>query len=300
MRAKTRVWEGLRLLYVWRCPRSRWPCGCGCSGRPCGSYQNGGYWATPLAWLYPALARANFSLAAQLLQDVIVDFQDHGINEAVNHDFTYNPLQKKGPKTYTGVMGYLASAASVYAAVWTPVGTGGGPPAPPAPPRPASECPCNPPGQQCAASATVPSSASSSRASGCNLTGYWTGSWDGNAYHYAWQESSNGSVTVCSRLRKDCWWEALGQHAQGTLQLTFKRCKPFPDVMARLCVSATHTLPIITTRQCLGILCSRYLTPSVTAGKVPSHLRLRQCQRCRREVHTGRQSRLTERLNAID
>ena len=40
-----------------------------CGGKPCGFYQNGGYWSTPLGWLLPAVARANFSLAASL-QDV--------------------------------------------------------------------------------------------------------------------------------------------------------------------------------------------------------------------------------------
>lgn len=41
-----------------------------CGGKPCGFYQNGGYWSTPLGWLLPAVARANFSLAASLLQAV--------------------------------------------------------------------------------------------------------------------------------------------------------------------------------------------------------------------------------------
>ena len=92
---------------------------CG-KGKPCGTYQNGGYWATPLGWLLPAIAEHNASVAASLLSDVLQDFKAHGINEAVNHDFVYDPPQSKGPPTYTGVMGYLASAASVYSAIWEP------------------------------------------------------------------------------------------------------------------------------------------------------------------------------------
>ena len=83
--------------------------------------QNGGYWATPLAWLLPAVASQNFTLAAGLLRQVLSDFEEHGINEAVNHDFVYSDKPSKGPRTYVGTMGYLASAASVYAAIWEPV-----------------------------------------------------------------------------------------------------------------------------------------------------------------------------------
>merc|ERR1712070_501866 len=42
-----------------------------CKGeQACGSYQNGGYWATPLYWLLPVVASGNFSIAAALLKDV--------------------------------------------------------------------------------------------------------------------------------------------------------------------------------------------------------------------------------------
>jgi hypothetical protein len=92
-----------------------------CGGQPCGSYQNGGYWATPLGWLLPAVADHDPGLASELLADVLADFRAHGINEAVNHDFHYNPEPASGPKTYTGASGYLASAASVYSAIWEPV-----------------------------------------------------------------------------------------------------------------------------------------------------------------------------------
>jgi hypothetical protein len=60
-------------------------------------------------------------LAAELLEAVLSDFEEHGINEAVNHDFVYSaPAPTKGPKTYVGTMGYLASAASVYSVIWEP------------------------------------------------------------------------------------------------------------------------------------------------------------------------------------
>merc|ERR1712146_372193 len=40
-----------------------------CKGKQaCGSYQNGGYWATPLYWLLPVVASSNFTLAASLLK----------------------------------------------------------------------------------------------------------------------------------------------------------------------------------------------------------------------------------------
>ena len=92
-----------------------------CGGAPCGSYQNGGYWATPLGWLLPAVAVHNASVAARLLEQVLADFEEHGINEAVNHKFVYSSPPKQGPRTYVGTMGYLASAASVYSAIWEPV-----------------------------------------------------------------------------------------------------------------------------------------------------------------------------------
>ena len=68
-----------------------------------------------------AVAAHNATLAAGLLRQVLADFDEHGINEAVNHDFVYSSPPAKGPKTYVGTMGYLASAASVYSAIWEPV-----------------------------------------------------------------------------------------------------------------------------------------------------------------------------------
>ena len=60
-------------------------------------------------------------MAARLLEQVLADFEEHGINEAVNHEFVYSSTPKQGPRTYVGTMGYLASAASVYSAIWEPV-----------------------------------------------------------------------------------------------------------------------------------------------------------------------------------
>ena len=78
--------------------------------------------ATPLGWLLPAIASHNATLAAELLRQVLDDFEEHGINEAVNHDFVYSaPAPTKGPKTYVGTMGYLASAASVYSVIYEPI-----------------------------------------------------------------------------------------------------------------------------------------------------------------------------------
>jgi hypothetical protein len=71
---------------------------------PCqeGTYQNGAYWATPLAWIVPVIAMENPTLAKKILQDVIQDFQKNGINECVNMN-------------YFKVPNYVASASNVYA-----------------------------------------------------------------------------------------------------------------------------------------------------------------------------------------
>jgi len=50
-----------------------------------GSYQNGGYWATPLPWVMEALARVDPALAARTFCDAVDDFRAEGdINEWVN------------------------------------------------------------------------------------------------------------------------------------------------------------------------------------------------------------------------
>ena len=52
-------------------------------------YQNGGYWATPFAWVDRAIRNADPALADRMLVDVLDDFQKHGINEVVNYDVGY-------------------------------------------------------------------------------------------------------------------------------------------------------------------------------------------------------------------
>lgn len=66
-----------------------------------GTYQNGAYWATPLAWVVPVIAQQNGPLANKILQDVIVDFQQNGINECIHTD-------------YKNIPNYVASATNVY------------------------------------------------------------------------------------------------------------------------------------------------------------------------------------------
>ena len=71
---------------------------------PCpeGTYQNGAYWATPLAWIIPVYAKHDPELAKQMLQSVITDFQEYGINECINEG-------------YLKVPNYVVSATNVYA-----------------------------------------------------------------------------------------------------------------------------------------------------------------------------------------
>lgn len=68
---------------------------------PEGAYQNGAYWATPLAWVVPVIAQQNLPLAKKILGDVIKDFQKNGINECINTN-------------YLNVPNYVASATNVY------------------------------------------------------------------------------------------------------------------------------------------------------------------------------------------
>jgi len=71
--------------------------------QPCevGTYQNGAYWATPLAWVIPVYAKRDPQLAQEMMRTVIQDFQENGINECVNGD-------------YLKVPNFVVSAASVY------------------------------------------------------------------------------------------------------------------------------------------------------------------------------------------
>ena len=70
---------------------------------PCaeGTYQNGAYWATPLAWMVPVIAIEDLPLAKTIVQDAIDDFQENGINECIN-------------KGYIKIPNYVASATNVY------------------------------------------------------------------------------------------------------------------------------------------------------------------------------------------
>jgi len=67
-----------------------------------GTYQNGAYWATPHAWVLPALARRQPALAAKLLNETIADFRANGINECIND-------------AYKNVPNYVVSATNIYA-----------------------------------------------------------------------------------------------------------------------------------------------------------------------------------------
>jgi len=67
-----------------------------------GTYQNGAFWSTPLAWIVPVFAKRDPKLAQKTLQDVIDDFQTNGVNECVNGD-------------YLKVPNYVVSATNVYA-----------------------------------------------------------------------------------------------------------------------------------------------------------------------------------------
>lgn len=67
-----------------------------------GEYQNGAYWATPLAWLLPIYDLRKPGLSKKTLEDVIEDFQENEINECINVD-------------YVKVPNFVVSATNVYA-----------------------------------------------------------------------------------------------------------------------------------------------------------------------------------------
>ncbi len=71
------------------------------SGPKPGTYQNGAFWATPVAWIAPTIARRNPTLAVKMVRDVIADFHQNGIMECVNG-------------TYHAVPHYVASITNVY------------------------------------------------------------------------------------------------------------------------------------------------------------------------------------------
>jgi len=70
---------------------------------PCepGTYQNGAYWATPLAWLLPIYDMKKPGLSKHTLEKVIEDFQENGINECINDG-------------YIKVPNFVVSATNVY------------------------------------------------------------------------------------------------------------------------------------------------------------------------------------------
>ena len=70
---------------------------------PCeeGTYQNGAYWATPLAWILPIYDKVKPGLSKITLEKVISDFQENGINECINNG-------------YVKVPNFVVSATNVY------------------------------------------------------------------------------------------------------------------------------------------------------------------------------------------
>lgn len=72
--------------------------------RPNGVYQNGGYWATPLGWLVPVIAKRDPEMANRILSDCLKDFRERGVHEWVNGGVVIFP-------------DYFVSAASVYSLV---------------------------------------------------------------------------------------------------------------------------------------------------------------------------------------
>lgn len=66
-----------------------------------GTYQNGAFWATPIAWVAPTIARRDVNLAVKMVQDAIADFRTRGIHECINGDY-----RKLG--------NYVVSATNVY------------------------------------------------------------------------------------------------------------------------------------------------------------------------------------------
>lgn len=72
-----------------------------------GTYQDGAFWATPLAWTVPVLAAGGYpDVAAGVLQDALASFTAGGVMECVND------LIK-----YTGVRDYVASGTNALAAL---------------------------------------------------------------------------------------------------------------------------------------------------------------------------------------
>ena len=99
-------------------------------------YQNGGFWATPAAWVLPVVARANATLASALVSSLAVEATGpDGLCEWVNHNLC---ASCRGPATFgqpglqpypthgdlRGTRHYGASIASAYAAALRVSNTG--------------------------------------------------------------------------------------------------------------------------------------------------------------------------------
>jgi len=74
-----------------------------------GTYQNGAFWAVPLVWTAPVIARKDPRLAVRTVKDAIADFRKHGVMECVNG-------------SYHNVPRYVASATNVYGLFREPCG----------------------------------------------------------------------------------------------------------------------------------------------------------------------------------
>ncbi|MCK5442451.1 MAG: hypothetical protein KAJ23_11210 [Maribacter sp.] len=66
-----------------------------------GTYQNGAFWATSLAWIAPIYDKVKPGLTKRTLEDCIEDFQKNGINECIHGD-------------YVKVPNFVVSATNVY------------------------------------------------------------------------------------------------------------------------------------------------------------------------------------------
>ncbi len=66
-----------------------------------GTYQNGAYWATPLAWFVPAIQKHNPVLASEIVRAAVKDFKENGIHECIND-------------AYAKLPNFVVSATNVY------------------------------------------------------------------------------------------------------------------------------------------------------------------------------------------
>ena len=75
---------------------------------PEGSYQNGAFWATPLPWIVPVVARTDEALARKLVDDCIRDFQANGVAECINGE------DRKVPNFVVSITNLYAAYTSLY------------------------------------------------------------------------------------------------------------------------------------------------------------------------------------------